>query len=94
VQIWLQREFQILPSLHPSTHLERVGVQQDDPLGSALLCLGNHPCLVEVAQRLPAILATGYADNTFFLGPLQAATNTVSGFEAIFQNVNLQLSSS
>ena len=61
---------------HGSTRhiLSESGVQQDDPLGSALVALGNHPCLVEIAQRHPADLVTVYADNTFSLGPLQAVT--------------------
>ena len=74
-------------------------MQQGDPLGSALFALGNHPCLVEklVAQRHPArveVLVTGYADNTFFLGPLQAVTKAIPDFKVILQEANLQLNTS
>jgi hypothetical protein len=69
-------------------------VQQGDPLGSALFALGNHPCLVEIAQRHPEVLVTGYADNTFFLGPLQAVTKAIPDFKVILQEANLQLNTS
>ncbi len=41
----------------------------------SLLCRSKHPCLVEEARRRPAVVVTGYADYTFFLGPLQAMKN-------------------
>ncbi len=66
-------------------------MQQGDPLGSALFALGNHPCLVEKAQRQPEVLLKGYADNTFFLGPLQAVTKAKPDFQVILQEANLQL---
>ncbi len=70
------------------------GVRQCDPLGRALFALGNHPCIVEIAQRHPEVLVTGYANNTSFLGPLQAVTKTVPDFEVILHKANLQLSTS
>ena len=69
-------------------------MQQGDPLGSALFALGNHPCLVEIAQRHPKVLVTGYADNTFLLGPLQAVTKAIPDFQVILQKANLQLNTS
>jgi hypothetical protein len=69
-------------------------VQQGDPLEGALFALGSHPCLVEVAQRHPAVLVTGYANNAFFLGPLHAVTKAVPDFQAILQEASLQLNTS
>ncbi len=67
---------------------------QGDSLGSALFPLGNYPCLIEIAQRHPEVLVTGYADNTFFLGPLQAVTKAIPDFKVILQEANLQLNTS
>ncbi len=64
-------------------------MQQGDPLGSALFALGNHPCLIEIAIRHPEVLVTGFADNTFFLGPLQAVTKAILDFKVILQEANM-----
>ncbi len=69
-------------------------MQQGDPFGSALFALGNHPCLVDIAQRHPAILVTEYADKTFFLGSLRAVTKAIPDFKVILQEANLQLNTS
>ena len=37
---------------------------------------------------------TGYADNTFFLGPLQAVTKAIPDFKEILEEANLQLNTS
>ncbi len=56
-----------------------------------------------VAQRYPAILVTGFADNSVLLGPgatpdsrtpAQAATNAASDFKAIKQEANMQANTS
>ena len=87
----------ILKCFHQGTTyqiLSASGVQQGDPLGTSLFALGNHPCLLEVANRHPAILATGYADNTFLLGPLGDVTRAISDFEEILRGAYLQLNTS
>jgi hypothetical protein len=71
--------------------LSESGVHQGDPFGSALFALGNHPCLIEIAQHHPEVLVTGYADKNFFLGPRQAGTKAIPDFQVILQEANLQL---
>ncbi len=73
--------------------LSESGVQQSDPLGSALFAF-LPGCLVEAAQkaqRHPAVLVTGYADDFSFLGPLQAVTKPDPDSNAIVQEENQQL---
>ena len=69
-------------------------MQQGDPLGSALFALGNHPCLIDVARQHPDVLVTGYADNTFFMGPLSTVTKAIPAFKAALLKANLQLNTS
>ncbi len=45
----------------------------DDPIAIVSLDVKS---LVEIAKCHPAVLVTGYADNTFFLGPIRPVTTS------------------
>ena len=57
------------------------GVQQGDPLGSALFALALHPILVDLAEAFPNVQITAYADNVIISGPLTDIKEVIGEFQ-------------
>jgi hypothetical protein len=51
--------------------LSQNGIQQGDTLGIVLYSAPIHPIFEDIANAFPSLLILAFADNSFFIGPLQ-----------------------